>query len=277
MEGTMNTTKIAWTHYFGPNSGATWNPIVAIDTETGKKGNACVKYNTDCKFCYAAHMNKTQAYGYGTGKDYTKKNLETTLFVLSVKGQSSIDWPIRTKKRKGIFPCSMTEWISEFTPIRFTDSIFDVMLHANHHVFFPLTKRAPIMREYLIKKFEKNPVPKNVIFGVTIGCQETADQQMNDLILLKKHVPSIKLWVSHEPATSFVNWNPLKNVIDWLVMGGESQQGLIPPRKLEYDVAVKTQKWCKENSIPFFFKQWNNKRVPPLINGVEHKQFPDLG
>ena len=138
----MKNTSISWTHILGPGTGSSWNPIQAINKETGAKGHFCIKVSEGCKFCYAEHMNLTSPY-IGTKLPYSVASLGKVEMQLSLgNGQTGIDWPLRAKKSQGIFPCDMTDWLGfEFVPIQWSNQLLSIMLLAQHHIFLTLTKR----------------------------------------------------------------------------------------------------------------------------------------
>lgn len=278
-------TGIQWTHYFGQGSGSTWNPIIAIDNETGARGWMCVKHNPACLNCYASHLNEIKVRGmFGTGKSYTVSNLEksTLHLVDDKKSQSSIDWPLRTKKSRGIFPCSMTEWISEFTPTEFTERILSTMVKADHHVFFPLTKRHELLADLFERKgiygtAELALAPGHVIFGITVGEQAHLDDAVKSMMKIKSNSPRAKIFLSYEPAYAPINFYPALGMVDWIIMGGESKQGSRMPRPMPEHAITETLKFTRDNFIPFFFKQWGHpKGKEPIIDGKYYREFPDL-
>jgi protein gp37 len=100
-----DNTKIEWTR--GPNGepGATWNPIRAKHKETGKKGWFCTKPSAGCKHCYAESMNVWR----GNGLRYIPTNLDKLDIIIE-----NVDQPIRWKRPRIIFVCSMTDLFGEF-------------------------------------------------------------------------------------------------------------------------------------------------------------------
>ena len=84
----MDKTKIEW-------ADATWNPIAAFDKPTGQRGWFCEHVSEGCRNCYAETLNKR----LGTQIEYKAQNRNRVFIeLMEGKGQSSIDWPLRTKK-----------------------------------------------------------------------------------------------------------------------------------------------------------------------------------
>ena len=108
-------TKIAWTD-------ETWNPI------TG-----CTPVSEACKFCYAKRM--TERFG----GDFSKVTLHP----------GRLEIPLRWRKPRQVFVCSMGDLFHEDVPDEFIDRVFATMALAYRHTFQVLTKRPERMRDYM--------------------------------------------------------------------------------------------------------------------------------
>jgi len=121
---------------------ASWTPIRARNLKTGKVGWHCEHATTGCEFCYAEGFNKR----LGTGLDFKpghRKDIEIFL------DEKMLIQPLRWKKPRTIFVCSMTDLFADFVPDEWIDKVFAVMALAPQHTFQVLTKRAKRMREYV--------------------------------------------------------------------------------------------------------------------------------
>jgi protein gp37 len=139
--------------------------------------------------------------------------------------------PLRWKKPRHIFVCSMTDLFADFVPDEWIDRIFAVMALAQDHTFQVLTKRAARMREYMegrdwadaanaihdqhIKRLEREmyvmgeivpPLP-NVQLGVSAEDQKRVDERVPDLLA----TPAAVRFVSAEPLLG-----PTKFRQDWV-------------------------------------------------------------
>jgi len=239
-------TKISWTD-------ATWNPI------TG-----CTKVSPGCKYCYAERWANARMGQFAKSKERKFSDI--------VIHEDKFDDPIKWKRPRMIFVCSMSDLFHEKISFAVLDTIFNVMRFADHHIFQVLTKRIDHALDYIeYLKHQEMSLPKNVWFGVSIENQATADERIPKLQLIDASVK----WLSIEPlldeidlkdsiwfATGFpvgknINGKPLYSAyelgIDWIVVGGESGPKARPmnPRWV-----YKILNLCKSNRIPFFFKQW---------------------
>ncbi len=131
-------SNIEWTD-------ASWTPIRARNLKTGKIGWYCEHSTTGCEFCYAEGMNKR----LGTGLPFKPGHRKDVELFLDDKMLLA---PLRWKKPRMIFVCSMTDLFAEFVPDEWIDKVHAVMGLATQHTFQVLTKRAARMRAYFADK-----------------------------------------------------------------------------------------------------------------------------
>jgi protein gp37 len=133
----VGSTQIEWTDY-------TWNPIRARRRDNQKSiGWFCVHESDGCRFCYSEVINRR----LGTSIDYKAQNREQVEIVLDDKMLTA---PLRWKKPRRIFVCSMTDLFGEFVPDEFIDRMFAVMALTPQHTFQVLTKRPERMKGYCL-------------------------------------------------------------------------------------------------------------------------------
>ncbi len=73
----------------------------------------------------------------------------------------------------------------------------------------------------------------NAIVLATIVNQYEADRDMGKLVKLKADGITQMIGVSYEPALGPVNWSPWVGDLDWLIVGGESDQGSARARRFD--------------------------------------------
>ena len=179
---------------------ATWNPIRARNLKTGKVGWHCEHATTGCEFCYAESFNKR----LGTGLDFKpghRRDIEIFL------DEEMLTQPLRWKKPRMIFVCSMTDLFAEFVTDEQLDKIFAVMALSPQHTFQVLTKRAERMRDYMATPERKRLIAAQ---SMPISCLLAADGG---------HEARIKL--DHFSAC-FAGAGPFPNI--WLGVSTERQQ-----------------------------------------------------
>lgn len=274
-------SSIEWTD-------ATWNPIRAeIAAVRGgragvHKGWHCVKVSPGCANCYAERMNLR----LGTGERYTKN--ATTEAVLD---EEVLCAPLRWKKPRMIFVCSMTDLFGVWVRNAWIDEVFAIMALCPQHTFQVLTKRAARMRayvenpishhnmEYIVERrwfnhdgrtvSYKRFLP-NVWLGVSCEDQERANERIPELI----QTPAAVRWVSCEPLLERIQFKDVPGLntltkgpqLDWVVVGGESGRGARPMHPL-WVQSLRDQ--CKGAGVPFFFKQWGEWLPTEQFGGKE--------
>ncbi len=209
-------TGISWTD-------ETWNPIVG-----------CSKISPGCQNCYAAESAKSVRLQQFPQYQAVKEWNGVIAFV-----ESALPKPLRWKKPKKIFVCSMSDLFHENVTDEMRDRVFAVMRLCPQHTFQVSTKRPENAIKYLTEKTRIRianllnsysplnpytllghkeqyrfatsrhlvtfPLP-NVWVGVTVENQEMANQRIPTLL----EIPAAKRWLSMEPLLGKVD---LENII----------------------------------------------------------------
>lgn len=135
-------TSIEWTRGANGSAGASWTPIRARNKVTGKVGWFCTHVTEGCSNCYAESMNKR----LGTGLPFKPGHLKDVELFLD---EDMLTAPLRWKRGRSVFVCSMTDLFADFVPDAWIDQVFAVMALTPQHTFQVLTKRSKRMRQYL--------------------------------------------------------------------------------------------------------------------------------
>lgn len=213
----MSTSKIEWTD-------ASWNPV------TG-----CTKISSGCQHCYAEVMARRLC---AMRVDKYKNGFQVTLH------EDCLDEPVKWRKPKTIFVCSMSDLFHKDVPFDFIDKVLAVIERTPQHRYQILTKRADRMAEY----FSTRSVPGNVWLGVTVDVR--ASKQRIDALRSIKDSPI--RFLSCEPLLEDLGTLELRD-IDWIIVGGESGRQA-RPMKEEWALNIKEQ--VDAAGKAFFFKQW---------------------
>ena len=200
-------THIEWTD-------ASWTPIRAVNKTTGGQGHFCVHVSPGCKNCYAERMQPR----FGNRIRYAAQDREQVDLVLDEK---MLTKPLRWRKPRRVFVCSMTDLFLEDHSDEWIDRMFAVMALCETHTFQILTKRPERMRDYLAVMEHEDQLerwcdaavaisgdPKaedcvadidwplsNVWCGVSVEDQERADERIPLLL----DTPAAGRFVSAEP------------------------------------------------------------------------------
>jgi len=251
------TTKIEWVRNPDGTKGETWNPI------TG-----CTKVSPGCKNCYAERMAKRLAGRYG----YPEQPHQFDV----TPHYDKMDLPLRWKKPRMVFVCSMGDLFHKDIPMRFISQVFELMSQARQHTFQVLTKRPERALEFYLwaKKIDGWAFGyPNVWLGTSVENQAAADERIPLLL----QTPAAVRFVSCEPLLGYVEpCNILKDGLkinsltgetgtregwpgkdtgrlNWIICGGESGPGARP---MHPDWARGLRDQCQQAGVPFFFKQW---------------------
>jgi len=249
------STKIDW-------ADETWNPI------TG-----CTPISAGCRNCYAKRMAQRLAGRFGYPAD---EPFRVTLH------PDKLNEPLRWRKPRRVFVCSMSDLFHEGVPNNFRAQIFDVMAAAEHHTFQILTKRPENIRDWeqwmgecwpgdsawQVTTEVLNRWPDNIWLGVTAENQAAADLRIPQLLQL----PAAVRFVSCEPLLGPIDFEQFFALIDqdgepygplcnkdgssklsWVIAGGETGPGARPVHPDRFR-AIRDQ--CVAAGVPFFFKQW---------------------
>ena len=234
-------SKIEWTD-------ATWNPV------TG-----CTKITRGCDNCYAERFAErfrgTPGHPYEPGFDLTLR-------------PERISQPLSWKRPRTIFVNSMSDLFHKDVPTDFIDRVFETMEKADWHVFQVLTKRSPLMRDYLRRRYGSRLAPRHIWCGVSVE-----DDKATARIRHLQDAPLSTRFLSIEPLLGPVGDIDIKG-ISWVIVGGESGPNARPMKR---EWAIEVRDLCKRKGIPFFFKQWGG-RTPKaggrLLDEKEHNDVP---
>jgi protein gp37 len=205
------STKIEWTDN-------TWSPIIG-----------CSKLSDGCKNCYAVTMANRLSHNPSTPQYEGLTRSATTWSGETRLVESELTKPLKWKRGRRIFVCSMSDLFHDATRDEWIDDVFAVAAMCPQHVFQILTKRPERMQRYFADRQNGDPwaeaadhiadlagiedhpfvlEPKhiplsNVWLGVTVENQEAANERIP--LLLK--TPASKRFISVEPMLGPVDLN----------------------------------------------------------------------
>lgn len=260
----------------------TWNPL-----------RGCRRISPGCEHCYAERQAARPILS-GPGKPYeglVQIGKQGPRWTGATAGPDRLDEPLRWRKPRMIFPCSMSDLFYEGHTDEQIAAVFGVMAACPQHTFQVLTKRAERMerwfREFMgDEKWKRSswladprrpehaaevrlalecwPLP-NVWLGVSVEDQQRAQERLPHLL----RVPAAVRWVSAEPLLEEVDLLPwLKSAyestrVTWAVVGGESGHGA-RPFDLAWARSVVAQ--CRAAHVPVFCKQLGARPVTASVD-----------
>jgi protein gp37 len=240
-------TKISW-------SDATWNVV------TG-----CTKISEGCLRCY---IDRTPPFRMAQRK-FNGPGIGATTGVKLHSDRLHI--PLRWRKPRMIFVCSLADLFHDEVPDRFIAEVFAVISLAPRHVFQVLTKRharlrmllnterfwslvdeARTMRGHRPLAGDAPHVLENAWIGVSTENQKWADMRIPALL----QTPAAVRWISAEPLLGPINLHDewlTPNGLSWGVTGGESGHHARPMHP-HWARGLRDQ--CVKSGVAFHFKQW---------------------
>lgn len=229
---------------------ATWNPITGCD-----------RVSPGCRHCYALGFARRLAGRYG----YPKSDP----FAVTLH-PDKFDQPLRWKKPRTIFVCSMGDLFHPKVTDNTLETIFSVFAETPQHTYMVLTKRPKQMVGWLKKAPESllRRVNRNLWLGVSAEDQQRANERIPLLI----NAWSGYRFVCLEPLLGCIDLQRWMHALDWVITGGETGTG---GRQAEINHLRKIRDQCVEAGVPLFFKQWggrNNKKRANTLDGEKWEQ-----
>jgi protein gp37 len=237
-------SSIEWTD-------ATWNPV-----------RGCTKISPGCAHCYAEtfaeRFRGVEGHPYEQGFD---------LRLVPEKLSEPLRW--RTPRR--VFVNSMSDLFHEGVPNNYIAAVADVMVQANWHTYQVLTKRSARMQSLLKDHLRFAAAQPHIWWGVSVENKRHGLPRVEHL----RSTPARVRFLSIEPLLEDLGALNLSGV-HWVIVGGESGFGA-RPMKRGWVVSVRRQ--CREQAVPFFFKQWggvHKSRSGRVLDGRTYDEMPNI-
>lgn len=224
-------TKIDWCD-------SSWNPV------TG-----CLH---DCTYCYARGI----AHRFGGNGDRETHVVETRQYkdgtwtpnpypfgFAPTLHKYLLHVPLKWKKQRTIFVCSMSDLFGTWVPDEWIKAIFDACAAAPQHRYLFLTKNPHRYIDLMVK--DLLPKGDNLWFGTTVTTPESPFLWNNNRHTFLSIEPILK---------SFSTWDRRKPLPDWVIIGAETgnRKGKVIPEKEWIDKIVAD--W-KRFDRPVFMKE----------------------
>ena len=248
-------TKIEWCE-------ESWNPITGC-SHAGSPG---------CDHCYAKRMANRLRGRYG----YPKNDPFKVTF-----HPDRLEQPLKWKKPKRIFVCSMGDLWHRNSDWTFIDKVFFACHKASHHTYLFLTKRVEAAWYYFKSPIYSRPTMRRRTFlkysdiwlGVTAENQQAADKRIPILL----QIPAAVRFVSCEPLLGEIDFSHLPESgaeLEWVIVGGESGPGARP---MHPDWARSIREHCQRAGVRFFMKQMSGRTAQErhaIPNDLMIRDFP---
>ena len=228
---------------------ATWNPV-----------RGCTKVSPGCKFCYAETL--AERFRGVPGHPF-EQGFDLRLV------PEKLEQPLRWRRPRKIFLNSMSDLFHEDVPTEFIARVGQVMRRADWHIFQVLTKRHERLRALLSSELRWMGELPHVAFGVSVEDRRYGLPRIRAL----QDTPASIRFLSIEPLLADVGALDLAS-IDWVIVGGESG---LHARPMLREWVVRIRRHCRQQRVPFFFKQWGGVRKQTAgrtLDGRTYDEFP---
>ena len=266
----MGKTKIEWTADANGNPGFSFNPW-----------GGCAAVSEGCRNCYAEEMANRFPKIHGTWGPNGRRVMRSESY-----WRQPLKWNAAAAEegvRKRVFCASMADVFEELPPGHVDGSAMEIArqrlwetIRATPNLFWLLLTKRP---ENVAGIWGHAPWPENAWLGVSVENQEMMDKRGPILLDLKRRYNIPVAFLSLEPLLA-----PLilpKEYLalgkaGWCLVGGESGA---KARLMKLSWALDLRWQCKENDVPYFFKQssqnWINfKDFNSFPEGLKIREFP---
>jgi len=228
----------------------------------------CTKVHEGCDNCYAetlANRWDFQVWGNDAGRRPIKG-----VWADLVKYQRKAE---EAGEIHEVFVGSMMDLFEKPMPLilgqgRTTDYLRDrffleVVPNTPNLLYLFLTKRPSNIPKYIPFEWREG-APENVMFGISVVNQSTADSLIPKLLQVKG-----SRFLSVEPQLGHIDLLSYLHGLDWVINGGESGPGR---RRFDVNWARDLRDQCASMSVPYFMKQID--KVIPIPQDIDIKMMP---
>jgi protein gp37 len=184
-------------------------------------------------------------------------------------GEGGVGEPFTWRTHKLVFVDSMSDLFHPGVPDEYVIAVAQVMVTANWHTYQVLTKRSETLRDLLSTKLKFATKSEHIWWGVSVEDRKYGLPRIDHL----RQAPAEVRFLSIEPLLEDLGEVDLSG-ISWVIVGGESGPGARPMKK-EWVISIRNQ--CREQRVPFFFKQWGGVRKAKngrLLDGRTYDEYP---
>lgn len=244
------SSNIEWTK-------STWNPWIG-----------CQRVGPGCDGCYAAEM---------MGNRYGRVEWGEIGFGVGTRSRTSAsNWrePYRwnrkaaeTGERHFVFCASLADIFDNHVDPSWRADAFQVMRETPALTYLLLTKRPGL----IVKLSEAaGGLPANAAIGATMVNQVEYDRDRLKLAAAKAALNPVFTFGSFEPLLGRIILD--KNAPDWIIVGGETDQGSHKARHADPDWMRYLRDQSRELGRAFFMKQMTRKA--PIPDDLLIRQYP---
>jgi protein gp37 len=249
----------------------------------------CSKIGPGCDHCYAAVSTPVRAFGIKWGAGEARKRTSV----------SNWNQPLRWNKqapesefagRKGFWPvfcASLADVFDNEVPPEWRDDLWALIKATPNLTWLLVTKRIG----NVAKMMPAEGLPRNVWLLITVVNQEEADRDVPKLLA----IDAVARGISYEPALGPISWRWAKwhdyykpgwrdrgeaqgeydglKRLDWIIIGGESNQGGAKAREFDLAWACSTVVQCEAAGVAVFVKQLGSTPFSAHLSLVGYREM----
>lgn len=239
---------------------------IAWTTSTFNSWIGCTKVGRGCDFCYAEvwdarYSPNLSHWGPGAPRRRTTVQNWNQPRRWQRDRRAALDRGENPPPHR-VFCASLADVFDNEVPPEWRDDLWALIEDCPDLEWQIVTKRVGNVR----KMVPFVGLPTNVILIATIVDQDEANRDLQKLRYLKMDGYVRRIGVSYEPALGPVDWSKwlrpeapgpyaAREVLDWIIVGGESTQGGATARAFDVEWARSTIRQCHEAGVAVFMKQ----------------------
>ncbi|CAB4180282.1 COG4422 Bacteriophage protein gp37 [uncultured Caudovirales phage] len=237
-------TGIAWTDH-------TFNPWIG-----------CTKVSPGCDHCYAESSRPAAAMKIKWGLREPRHRTSKGNWNLPLRWNRAAQ---EAGQRRLVFCASLADVFDNEVSEQWREDLFALIDATPFLTWLILTKRIGNAAAMIPGKDRHN-----VWIGASVVNQAEADRDIPKLM----YTPAAVRFVSYEPAlepVDFRHWlapTDGRTGLDWIIVGGESDQGGVKARPFKVEWARSVVAQCNAAGVPVFVKQLGSNPVDWCVNAL---------
>ena len=247
-------SKIEWTNH-------TFNPWIG-----------CTKVSPACDHCYAEHLMDHRLGRVQWGQPGEVGTRERTS---EANWRQPLKWDHAAQfsgRRAFVFCASLADVFDNQVPPLWRHDLFALIRRTPHLTWLLLTKRPQNIRRLTLDI--RDGWPSNAAMGCTVVTQDELKRDMPFLGRAKADLKPAFDFVSIEPMLGPMDVSPWLWDLDWVICGGETDQGSGAARYADPEWFRALRDQCAVAKRPFHLKQMTRKA--PIPADLQIQERPEL-
>jgi len=242
-------TAIEWTDH-------TFNPWIG-----------CTKVSPACDGCYAENLmaKRWKRVQWGAGEDRKRTS--------PANWREPLAWNRAAATKADatyVFCASLADVFDNEVDEQWRYDLFGLIEATPFLTWLLLTKRIGNVVKMTDPFAGRRPLPPNAAVGATMANQEEYDRDRMKLWEVKQRLQPVFTFGSFEPLLGRIILD--KHAPDWVIVGGETNQGAHKARHMEAEWAAYLLRQTRELKRTYFMKQMTNKA--PIPADLMVREFP---